>query len=227
MNTGPANISQVGSGPIATSPIPIVPIRIGLMGGTFDPVHLGHLAIAAEAYQQLKMSEVIFVPAGHPYFKEASQISPAKDRINMLKLALANKPHFKISWIEIKRPGPSYAIDTLSRMKKKYGAGTELFFIMGWDSLLTLPRWQDPRRLLGLCKLVAAPRPGYPEPDIGSLEAALPGISRRTVVLDRPLIDISATEIRECVRQGLSISHMVPEPVEKYIREKGLYQVKN
>ncbi len=199
--------------------------NIGVMGGTFDPVHLGHLTVADEAYHQLKMSEVIFGPAGHPYFKDVSQISPIQDRINMLQLALAGKPQFKISLMEVKRPGPSYAVDTLTQMKKKLGSQKELWFIMGWDSILSLPRWQDPERLLELCKLVAAPRPGFPKPDIRLLEPQLPGISRRTFVMDQPLIDVSATAIRDRVRQGLSISNMVPEPVEKYIQERGLYRV--
>jgi nicotinate-nucleotide adenylyltransferase len=197
---------------------------IGLMGGTFDPVHLGHLAISEEARRQLSLSEVIFIPAGHPYFKAFAFISSAEHRINMLNLAIADKPYFKISLIEIERPGPSYAVDTVSRIKSQLRPGDEMFFIMGWDSLLTLPLWQEPEQLISLCRIAAAARPGYPEPDLSLLEQDLPGISRRTVILDNPVIDISATEIRERVRQGLRIEDMVPAPVAKYIQEKGLYR---
>ena len=131
------------------------------MGGTFDPVHLGHLAVAEEAQRQIGLSEVIFVPAGHPYFKALARISAAEHRLQMLKLALANEPQFKLSLLEIERPGPSYAVDTLASLKGQIEASDELFFILGWDSLLTLPKWQEPQRLIELCYLVAAPRPGF------------------------------------------------------------------
>jgi nicotinate-nucleotide adenylyltransferase len=198
--------------------------KIGLMGGTFDPPHLGHLAVAEEARRQLDMAEVIFIPAGNPYFKAAALISPAEHRINMLKLALADKPYFKISLLEIERPGPSYAVDTVSRIKEQSNPDDELFFIMGWDSLMTLYRWQEPERLISLCRLVAAPRPGYPRPDLAVIEENLPGISQRALVMDKPLIDISATNIRDRVRQGLPINHLAPAEVASYIREHGLYR---
>jgi nicotinate-nucleotide adenylyltransferase len=199
-------------------------MNIGVMGGTFDPVHLGHLALAEEARRQLNMAEVIFVPAGHPYFKAAASISPAGHRLKMLELALADKPHFRISRIEIDRPGPSYAIDTVSGMKKEAGPDDELFFILGWDSLMSLPYWQDPKMLISMCRLVAAPRPGFPRPDINALEGLLPGIAQRAVVMDKPVMDISSTDIRQRVKNGLPIDHLVPETVAKYIREKGLYR---
>jgi nicotinate-nucleotide adenylyltransferase len=201
-------------------------MNIGVIGGTFDPIHLGHLAVAEEARSQLNLAEVLFVPAGHPYFKANAFITPPEHRVGMLNLALADKPYFKISLIEIKRTGPSYAVDTLSRMKRQLNASDEIFFIMGWDSLLTLPRWQEPERLIRLCRIVAAPRPGYPKPDINLIEKELPGLSQRSVVMDKPLIDISATEIRERVLQGLPIEAMVPLAVARYIREHGLYRGK-
>lgn len=199
-------------------------MKSGILGGTFDPIHLGHLAVAEEARRLLNMDEVVFIPAGHPYFKSDSSISPPEHRVSMLNLAIADKPYFKISLMEIKRPGPSYAVDTLAKMKRQLGPGDEIFFIMGWDSLLTLPRWQEPRRLLKLCRIVAAPRPGYSRPDVSLLEKDLPGISQRTVVMEQPSIDISGTDIRERVRQGLPIDNLVPVAVARYIREKGLYR---
>ncbi len=194
------------------------------MGGTFDPVHLGHLALAEEARKQLSLEEVRFVPAGHPYFKALARISAAKHRINMLKLALAEKPYFKISLMEIRRPGPSYALDTIARMKAKLRIGDEIFFILGWDSLLTLHRWEQPESLISLCRLVSAPRPGFPPPDLSLLEKDLPGISQRTIIMNQPVIDISSTSIRERVSQGLPIDHLVPEAVARYIQENGLYK---
>jgi nicotinate-nucleotide adenylyltransferase len=199
-------------------------MKSGILGGTFDPIHLGHLAVAEEARRRLIMDEVVFVPAGHPYFKAYAYITPAEHRVNMLNLAIADKPNFKISLMEIRRPGPSYAIDTVAKMKRQLGPGDEIFFIMGWDSLLALPQWQEPERLIKLCRIVAAPRPGYAEPNIGILENDLPGISQRTVVMDQPRVDISATDVRERVRKGLPIDKMVPPAVAKYIKEKGLYK---
>jgi len=199
-------------------------MKTGVMGGTFDPVHLGHLAVAAEAVRELALDEIIFMPAGHPYFKAQAKISPAEDRVNMLKLAIAGLPHYRISLIEIERPGPSYAVDSMDKMRTQMDPSDELFFIMGWDSLLTLYRWYEAGRLIRLCRIIAAPRPGYTRPDLSSLEKDLPGISKRAVVMDGPLVDISSTDIRKKARQGLSIDSLVPPGVAQYIRERGLYR---
>jgi nicotinate-nucleotide adenylyltransferase len=198
-------------------------MKIGVIGGTFDPIHLGHLAVAEEAHHLLGLSEVRFMPAGHPYFKEAGDISPSADRVNMVNLAIAGRAYFNISLLEVQRPGPSYAVDSMATMKKELGAGDDLYFILGWDSLMTLHLWFEAARLIRICRIVAAPRPGYPPPDISQIEKKLPGISERTVVMDKPLVDISATRIRQRVRQGLPIDRLVPEAVAKYIREKNLY----
>jgi nicotinate-nucleotide adenylyltransferase len=120
---------------------------IGIMGGTFDPIHRGHLEIAEEARKELNMAEVIFVPAGQPYFKDMASISPAEHRINMVKLAISGRPYFQISLIEIERDGPTYAIDTISQLKAKYSHNDEIYYIMGWDSVMSLPRWQEPEKL--------------------------------------------------------------------------------
>lgn len=200
--------------------------NIGLIGGTFDPVHLGHLAIAVNARQELNLAQVVFIPAGQPYFKDLAYISPAKHRVNMLKLAIANKPYFKISLIEIKRHGPTYTINTVYRIKSKLKSDDEIYLVMGWDSLLTLHQWQEPQRLISLCRIAVAPRPGYPHTDFKQLEKRLPGISQRAVELHSPPLNISATEIRERVCQGLSIEKKVPALVAQYIGENSLYKQK-
>jgi nicotinate-nucleotide adenylyltransferase len=198
-------------------------MNIGVLGGTFDPIHLGHLAIAEQARKQLKMAEVIFVPAGDPYFKNSIIISQPAQRVDMLKLALRDRPYFKISLLEIERQGPSYAVDTISTLKGQIQNDDELYFILGWDSFLTLPLWHQPKRLMGLCRFVAAPRPGFSRPDVQTLEKELPGISVRSVIMDKPLIKISSTQIRERVAGGLFIGDMVPPGVEEYIKAHKLY----
>ncbi len=199
-------------------------MKIGVIGGTFDPIHRGHLAVADEAYHQIHLGKVIFLPAGHPYFKDAAVISPAEDRVNMVKLAIAGHPAYQISLMEIQRPGPSYAVESMAQMKSKLSPEDELYFIMGWDSLMTLHLWFEADRLIKICRIVAAPRPGYPKPDVSLLERGLPGISQRAIVMEKPLVDISATDIRERVRQGLPVDDMVPPEVSRYIRERGLYR---
>jgi nicotinate-nucleotide adenylyltransferase len=194
------------------------------MGGTFDPIHLGHLAIAEQARTQLNMTEVIFVPAGDPYFKKSADITSPLHRVSMLTLALLDKACFSVSLIEIERSGPSYAVDTIGKLKERFRTEDDLFFILGWDSLLTLPLWYQPKRLMGLCRFVAALRPGFPQSGIQDLENKLPGIAERIVVLANPLIDISSTQIRDSVRNGLSIDNQVPPKVAEYIKIHGLYQ---
>ncbi len=200
-------------------------MNIGLMGGTFDPVHNGHLIIAEEVRTQLNLAEVLFVPAGQPWLKANSPITDAEHRIQMVRLAIAAKPYFKLSTMEIERPGPSYTVDTIAELQGQLGVRAELFFILGWENLTELHQWHEPSRLIKMCYLVAVPRVGYPAPDLNSLEADIPGLSHSVIPLDTPKIDISASAIRNRVAQGLSISHLVPEPVERYIRQHGLYTV--
>lgn len=198
-------------------------MKIGVLGGTFDPVHLGHLMVAEEARVQLGLAEVLFVPAAQPWLKESGAISAVEHRVQMVRLAIADKPYFKLSAVEIERAGLSYTIDTLVELGAKLGAGDELFFILGWDSLVQLPQWKEPSRLISLCRVVAVPRPGYPRPDLASLEAAIPGLSRNLIMLDKLEINISATEIRQREARGLSIRHLVPEAVAEYIKQQKLY----
>ena len=198
-------------------------MNIGVLGGTFDPVHNGHLIVAEEVKTRLNLVEIIFVPAGQPWLKAAKPISPAEHRLQMLRLAIADKPYFKLSTIEIERTGPSYTIDTITELRDKFGSEDELFFILGWDSLAELPQWREPSRLIKMCYLVAVPRPGYPRPKLKTLEVIIRGLSQRVMLMKKPEIDISASAIRERVARGLSIRHLVPEPVNRYIKEHRLY----
>ena len=197
---------------------------IGVLGGTFDPVHLGHLIIAEEVREQLKLDKVLFVPSAHPWLKEKRIITPAEHRVSMLRLALSSNPHFQISMVDVEREGPSYTVDTLSDLKRQFGDSVSFFFIMGWDSLRDLHLWKDPARIIQQCRLVAVGRPGSAKPRLSALEAVLPGISKRLLLLQKPLIGISSSEVRQRVARGLSIKYLVPEVVEGYIREKGLYR---
>ncbi len=198
-------------------------MNIGVLGGTFDPIHVGHLLVAEEARARLNLTETLFVPAGQPWLKLNNAISPAEHRVEMVRLAIADKPYFKLSTMEIERAGPTYTVDTIAELQAQLGAGDELFFILGWDNLIQLPQWREPSRLIKMCRLLVVPRVGYPDPDLDSLEAAIPGLSQRVILLDQPQRDINASEIRQRVAQGLSIHHLVPEPVDRYIKEHRLY----
>jgi nicotinate-nucleotide adenylyltransferase len=198
-------------------------MKIGILGGTFDPIHNGHLMAAEAARSRLGLDEVVFVPAGEPYLKAGNPVSAAEHRVQMIRLALADKPHFKLSTVEIERPGPSYTVDTIAEMRAQLDREDELFFILGWGNLPQLPQWHKPARLIEMCYLVAVPRPGTPRPDLKPLEPLIPGLSPRVIFLDEPEIDISASAIRSRVARGLPIHHLVPEPVDKYIKEQGLY----
>ena len=196
-------------------------MRKAVMGGTFDPVHGGHIRVADTVQQFLSPSEIIFMPAGRPWLKKTMP-APVSDRLAMLRLAVEGCPGFSVSTIEAERPGPTYTVDTLRQMRASYPEN-ELFFIIGWDNLPELPRWHQPQELLKLCRLVAVPRIGFTMPEAEQLDEWLPGLAERGTLLSQPLIDISSSVVRERVRLGLSIENLVPEAVALYIREKGMY----
>ena len=199
-------------------------MKMGILGGTFDPIHNGHLAIADEARTYLNLSEVLFLPAGQPWMKSDQPISAAHHRTAMIRLALEGRPYFKLSTIEIEYKGPSYSVDTIVKLRAQSEEAFDCYFIVGWDNLAKIPLWKDPAKLIETCFLAAVPRPGYDRPDMKKLEAALPGISKKVILMDKPRIDISATDIRNGVAQGLSINSLVPPAVENYIKESGLYR---
>jgi nicotinate-nucleotide adenylyltransferase len=196
-------------------------VNIGVLGGTFDPIHIGHLVVAEEARIRLGFKEVLFVPAGQPRLKLDRNITSAVHRVEMVRRAIADNTHFKLCTIEVERPGPSYTVDTLTRLQKQLGSEASLLFIIGRDTLAELPLWKEPEKLIQLCRLVVAPRLG--SKDLKHLETAIPGLLDKVIQLDMPVIGISSSGIRQRIAQGLSIRYWVPAEVEKYITEHKIY----
>ena len=199
-------------------------MKVGILGGTFDPIHLGHLVMAEEARLRLELDKVLFVPAEQQWLKVGGAIAAPHQRLEMVRLAINSNPFFKLSVVEMERSGPSYTVDTLAALHDQLGAGAELYFILGWGSLAELPQWREPAQIVQRCQLVAIPRPGYTPPDLESLELDITGISQSTILLDMPVIGISSSEVRRRISQGLSIHYLVPEAVARYIQEQGLYR---
>jgi len=200
-------------------------MNLGVLGGTFDPPHIGHLMLAEEARLALSLGQVLFVPAGDPWRKAGRELSPREDRLAMVRLAVGDNPHFAVSTVELDRSGPSYTADTIAELRDQFGLETEFFFIMGADSLADFPHWREPLRILELARLAVAERPEPGDAPFGeALAEELAGALRQGVVwLRMPLVAISASAVRERVRRGLSIRYWVPPPVEEYIRQHGLY----
>jgi nicotinate-nucleotide adenylyltransferase len=198
-------------------------MRKGILGGTFDPIHNAHLAIAEAVRRRLSLDEVIFVPAGCPRLKSASPVATPEQRVHMVRLAIGDSPYYRLSTVEIGRPGPSCSVDTVAEFRGQLDKDGELYFIMGQDNLAELPRWREPERLVQMCRLVAVPRPGQRLPYLKALEASVPGLGKSLIRLDAPQVDISASLVRERVSRGLTIRHLVPEAVADYIMEQGLY----
>ena len=197
--------------------------RIGVFGGTFDPIHIGHLILAAEARHQLQLDQILLAPAGDPPHKPDSPISPLRHRLAMCRLAVADDDGICISLIDAERPGPHYTSDLLRLFHGSTGAGVQLYFLMGLDSLRDLPTWHEPEWLVRNCRLVALSRHDV-EIDWAGLEARLPGVRERVIVLDMPELEIASSELRDRVRAGQPIRYQVPRAVERYIREQGLYR---
>lgn len=199
--------------------------RIGIMGGTFDPIHIGHLITAETIRVECHLDRVLFIPAGSPPHKQGQCITPGIHRYQMTVLATDSNPHFQVLPMEIDRSGLSYTIDTVRMLLDQFGADTELFCIIGADAIRDLLTWRELDTLLDLCWLVVASRPG-------SLEAIGPVISQlgekgreRILRLETPQMEISATLIRDRLRRGLSVRYLVSECVEEYIYKEALYTV--
>ena len=198
-------------------------MKIGVLGGTFDPIHNGHLGIANAACRELGLARVLFVPARDPWLKGRRDVVQSRDRVKMVQLAISGHPRYEISRVDLQRDGPSYTVDTLSDLRSKLGSDAELYFILGMDAMEGLPDWREPDRIVQMCRLVVAKRPGVDAVDLRALEARLPGIAGRVVVIDNDLYDINSTGIRRCIAARRSISGLVPGAVARYIRENGLY----
>jgi nicotinate-nucleotide adenylyltransferase len=196
-------------------------LNIGILGGTFDPIHIGHLVVAEEARIKLGFNEVLFVPAGQPLLKPDRNITPVDHRVQMVSRAIASNPHFKLCTLEVEHPGPSYTVDTLLMLREQLGSETSLFFILGRDTLAELPSWKEPKKLVQLCSLVVAPRLGAK--DLQHLETEIPGLLDKVIQLDMPVIGISSSGIRHRIAQGLPIRYLVPPEVQKYITEQKIY----
>ena len=189
----------------------------GLMGGTFDPVHIAHLIIAEEALDSLGLDRVIFVPSARPPHKNGDDVTSVEHRLEMVRLAIGGNPRLELSDLEARRADPSYTIETVRQFRRELGDDEKLYFIMGADSLVQFFTWKEPTDLLAACEFAVAPRPGV-EPD-----GADPRIRAKAHLLDAPLIGVSSSDIRERVRAGRSIRYLVPPPVFTYIEEKNLY----
>lgn len=196
--------------------------RVGIYGGTFDPIHIGHLAIAEEARAELDLSQVIFVPAARQPLKGAAQGAPPADRLAMARLACADNPAFIVDDLELERPPPSYTVDTLEALRERCGAAVELWFILGADAARELPRWRRIERVAELACLALVGRPGY-SLHLPTLEADLPALRGRVRSIDGPMLDISSTELRRRLAAGRPVRYQLPEPVRVYIQQQGLY----
>jgi nicotinate-nucleotide adenylyltransferase len=198
-------------------------MRLGIMGGTFDPVHYGHLVTAEEALVQFDLDEVVFMPTGQPQAKTHPTVTSAMDRYLMTVIATASNPQFSVSSLEVERPGPTYTVDTMRELRSSYGEDTELYFITGADAVREILQWKDVEELAKLTRFIAATRPGYDLDGFSAEVRALPGAP---VVehMEIPALAISSTDIRRRVAEGMPIRYLLPEPVAAYITKNGLYR---
>lgn len=200
------------------------PSRIGILGGTFDPPHVGHLWLATLAADAMRLDRVLFMPAAQPPHKDGDVVSRATDRLIMTRLAMAGDPLFELCTIEMQRPGPSYTIDSVEELGAQYGPQVTLFLIMAADSLAQIDTWREPDRLLERIRWIVGPRPGNPMPAREALEARFGEQADRIHLLDGPSLDVSSTALRARVAAGEAIRYLVPRGVEDFIAERRLYR---
>ncbi len=201
-----------------------VAVRRGLLGGTFDPIHTGHLILAQEAQWRLRLDEVWFVPTGLPWMKRGEPVTDRGHRRAMVELAIDGNPAFRLSTVELDRPGETYTVDTLEELRAGPMADGEMIFIMGADAFHSMHRWRDPQRILELTRVVVAMRPGHGPVDLGPLTEVDPTAPERVMTAPAPLIDISGTELRRRVSQSEPFRYLVPDAVADYIERNGLYR---
>lgn len=198
-------------------------MKVGILGGTFDPIHYGHLVAGEEARCALGLERVLFVPSARPPHKLDYSVSAPELRVEMVRLAIADNPHFELSTVDLDRPGFSYSVDTIALLQQRLGPRAKLYFILGEDALADLPTWHQPEKLLEACELIAVNRPGYHSFSLRLLERQLPGVERRVHQVRIPELAIWSTELRARVASGLPIRYLVPDSVHKFIYEHGLY----
>jgi len=192
--------------------------KLGVLGGSFDPVHTGHLIVAQDVLTALSLDEVILMPASTPPHKRDKHLAPALDRLEMINLATESNPQLRSTDIEITRGGVSYTVDTIRELLDSSPAGTEIYFILGSDNLPELDEWKEPLELVNLCTLVTMQRPGFTEVEIP------PQLGGHHVSVTVTSVDISSRDIRGRLRAGKPITYLVPEKVERYILDHGLYR---
>jgi nicotinate-nucleotide adenylyltransferase len=220
-----AEARREGGRPAAERPVRVR--RIGILGGTFDPIHNGHLGLAASALSELEIDEIVFIPAGSPPHKQGRPITAAADRLAMVALAVGGLPDMSVDPVEIERPGLSYTVDTVTSLivaADADGRPIAPTVIMSADAFADLPTWHEPDRLIRLARIAVAPRRGHRPPDPSPVIARLPGLAGRVDIFDGPDLDISASDIRTRVAAGLPIGDIVPEPVVAYIAAHHLYR---
>ena len=200
------------------------PSRVGILGGTFDPPHIGHLWLATLAMDGMDLDRVLFMPAAQPPHKAGTAVSRATDRLLMARLAIAGEPRFELCAIEMERPGPSYTIDSVDELERLYPGDTTLYLIMAADSLAQIDTWREPDRLLARIEWIVGPRPGDPLPDREALGARFGDNASRIHLLDGPSLDVSSTTLRRRVAEGRPIRYLVPRSVEELVTERGLYR---
>ena len=203
--------------------------RIGILGGTFDPPHLGHLLIAETARVALDLDTVMFLPAGEPWLKSGQRITPAEHRLRMVQLAVADNPGFCVSDCEIRRKGATYTVDTLRELRCGFAPDTQLYFIVGSDVLAQFHRWKEPEAILNLCRLAVIERPGGPVEGIAALrENFSDALDAGAVVpVAGPRVDFSASELRRVLACGQSTRYQIPDAVAAYIDEHKLYRAQD
>jgi len=200
--------------------------KIGILGGTFNPVHSGHLIVAEAVREEFRLDRVLFIPAGTPPHKSKNEVADAYHRYNMVKCAVGSNPYFEASRLEIERLGYTYSIDTLTSLKALYPEKTDFFFIIGADVVPELVTWKDYGKVFQMCSFIAILRPGNDREAFKHNIDELTGIYQANIITaEAPLVDISSTGIRERVMDGRTIKYLVPDCIEKYILDNGLYKL--
>ena len=224
----------VGAGPAQAAAVPVVcerfddlgadgrPVRLGIMGGTFDPIHIGHLACAEQARETFSLDAVVFIPAGKPAFKLKRDVTPAEQRFEMCRLAVQGNPAFDVSRIEIDRPGVTYTADTLRQLREHYPGNVALFFITGADAVCSILKWRESAAIASMAELIAATRPGYALSEETRLTIERSG-NFRIHMLEATGLAVSSSYLRARVQAGLSIRYLTVQRVLDYIAAHGLY----